>query len=230
MRKNKNVAIIQARQGSTRLPKKCTMKIFKHSLIEWVVRRTKKSKKLDEIVIATSKKNADKVFGVIAKKLKVKIFYGDEQNVLSRFLEAANKFKADNIIRICADNPFISSNFVDNLIDFYKNNKCDLAFNHRPDKKMKYKCVDGLGAEIFSLKILKIVSKLAKSNYDLEHVTTFLYRNKNRFKIIPVPVERKYQITKKLDIDREKDLKKIIDLVKINKININSSENKIINK
>ena len=71
---------------------------------------------------------------------------------------------------------------------------------------------------------------MAKSNYDLEHVTTFLYRNKNRFKIIPVPVERKYQITKKLDIDREKDLKKIIDLVKINKININSSENKIINK
>ena len=50
MRKKKNVAIIQARQGSKRFPKKCTKKISKHLLIEWVVKRTKKSKNLDEIL------------------------------------------------------------------------------------------------------------------------------------------------------------------------------------
>ena len=60
-------------------------KISKYLLIEWVVKRTKKSKNLDEIVIATLK-NADKVFGKIAKKLKVKIYFGDENNVLARFL------------------------------------------------------------------------------------------------------------------------------------------------
>ena len=229
MRKKKNVAIIQARQGSKRFPKKCTKKISKHLLIEWVVKRTKKSKNLDEIVIATSKKNGDKVFKKIAQKLKVKIYFGDEKNVLARFLKAANKFNADNIIRICADNPFISHKFVDNLINFYEKNKCDLAFNHRPDKKMKYKCIDGLGAEIFSFDVLNSVSKLAKSKPHLEHVTKFIYENNNRFKIKPVPVEKKFQINKKLDIDRKSDLKKIIKLVKINKISINSSDQKIIN-
>ena len=85
-----------------------------------MVKRTKRSKNLDEIVIATSKKNDDKVFEKIAQKLKVKIYFGDEKNVLARFLKAANKFKADNIIRICADNPFISYKFIDNLINFYE--------------------------------------------------------------------------------------------------------------
>ena len=229
MKKKKNVAIIQARQGSKRFPKKCTKKISKYLLIEWVVKRTKKSKNLDEIVIATSKKNADKVFGKIAKKLKVKIYFGDENNVLARFLEAADKFNADNIIRICADNPFISHKFLDDLINFYKKNKCDLAFNHRPDKKMKYKCIDGLGAEIFSLDVLNSVSKLAKSKDDKEHVTKFLYRNSKKFIIRPVPIDKKFQINKKLDIDRKSDLTNIIKLVKNNKININSSDQKIIN-
>ena len=148
---------------------------------------------------------------------------------MARFLEAADKFNADNIIRICADNPFISHKFLDDLINFYKKNKCDLAFNHRPDKKMKYKCIDGLGAEIFSLDVLNSVSKLAKSKDDKEHVTKFLYRNSKKFIIRPVPIDKKFQINKKLDIDRKSDLTNIIKLVKNNKININSSDQKIIN-
>ena len=229
MKKIKNVAIIQARQGSKRLPEKSTKKISKHSLIEWVVKRTQISKNLDKIVIATTRNKEDKVFKKIAKKLKVKIFFGDKNNVLARFLGAAIKFNADNIIRICADNPFVSFRFIDNLINFYNSHSCDLSFNHRSDKKINYKCIDGLGAEIFSISVLKSISQLANSKADQEHVTKFIYDNKEKFNILPAPIKKKFQIKKKLDINTEKDLKKIIKIVKKKKLNINSSDQQIIN-
>ena len=61
--------------------------------------------------------------------------------------------------------------------------------------------------------VLKSVSKLAKSKNHLEHVTKFIYENNNKFKIKPVPVDKKFQISH-FDIDRKSDLKNIIKLVK----------------
>ena len=150
MKNNNFVAIIQARMGSTRLPRKSAKILGQSQIIDWVVKRVKKAKLLDDVIIATSKKKRDKIFSKIAKKNKIKIFYGSEENVLKRIYDAGKKFNAKNIIRICADSPFISPEFINNLILFYKNNNCDLAFNHTPFKK--FKCIDGLGAEIFSMK------------------------------------------------------------------------------
>ena len=48
-------AIIQARTGSQRFPKKVLKKIANTSLIEWVIKRVKKSKKIKSIVLATTK-------------------------------------------------------------------------------------------------------------------------------------------------------------------------------
>lgn len=223
----KNVAIIQVRTNSSRFPKKSIKKIDTHSLIEWVVKRVKKSKKLDLVVIATSKRKSDKIFGKIAKKLKVKIFYGDENNVLSRYCLAAKKFKAQNIIRVCADNPFISHNFIDNLIYFFNKNKCDLAFNHRPLKKFNYRCINGLGAEIVSRRILEEMNISTKSNKDKEHVTRYLYNNYKYLKK-PVPVKKIFQINKKLDIDKKEDFLKIKKFIKKNNLNINSNDYDII--
>lgn len=56
-KKNINiVCVIQCRIGSTRLKKKSLRKLGNYSIIEWVVRRVKKSKRINEIYIATTKK------------------------------------------------------------------------------------------------------------------------------------------------------------------------------
>ena len=46
-------ATIQARLGSTRLPKKVIRKICGKSLLQWQVDRLKKSKIINEIIIVT---------------------------------------------------------------------------------------------------------------------------------------------------------------------------------
>ena len=74
----------------------------------------------------------------------------------------AKKYNIKNIVRICADRPFISSDFLDSLILFFKRNKCDLALIMFL-KKYKFKCIDGFGAEIFSAKTLNQIQYKTKN-------------------------------------------------------------------
>ena len=227
MQKNNFVAIVQVRMGSHRLPGKSAMSLGKFKIIDWVIKRVKKAKLLDQVVIATSNKKKDKIFRKIAKKNKIKVFYGSEDNVLKRFCDAGKKFNAKNVIRICADRPFISPEFIDDLILFYKKTKCDLAFNHIPYKR--FKCVDGLGAEIFSLKNLQKITKLTKKKSDLEHVTQHFYLNK-KFKVKASPVKKIFRELSyfRLDLDIKEDLLFFRSFVKKNKIHIYTSAKKIV--
>ena len=61
-----NIAIIQSRMGSSRLPGKMLKKIGNYSVIEWVVRRLKKTKSVDKIILATSKNKKDMIFEKIS--------------------------------------------------------------------------------------------------------------------------------------------------------------------
>jgi spore coat polysaccharide biosynthesis protein SpsF len=70
----KIVCIIQARCGSTRLPNKVLFKIKNKTILDIIIQRLKKSKKIDQIVIATTKKDEDKKICRIAKKNKLKFF------------------------------------------------------------------------------------------------------------------------------------------------------------
>ena len=81
----KTVIIVQARMGSTRLPGKVMKKIADVPMVGIILKRLKKTKEADEIVVATSKNKENKILLEYLKKIKVSYFCGDENNVLNRF-------------------------------------------------------------------------------------------------------------------------------------------------
>ena len=127
----KIVGIIQARMGSRRLPGKMLEELGGKTILEWVLLRTKSCKSLDQIVLATSVRDIDDPLISIAEKHHISTFRGSENDVLDRFSRAAKINSADYIIRICADNPFIDSNEIDLLINFFSKNNCDYSCNHQ---------------------------------------------------------------------------------------------------
>lgn len=216
-------AVIQVRMGSKRFPKKSICQLGNFKMIEWVIKRTKKVSELNGVFLATTKKSENKIFKKIAKENNIKIFFGDENNVLKRYCDVAKKYKIKNIVRICADNPFVSPDFLRNLISYYKKNNCDLAFNHTPKKKYKFKCVDGFGAEIFSSESLNKIRLKTKNKKDLEHVTRYFYKSKI-FKVKPVPIKNYYkQNNLSLDVDTKKDYLFLKSFIKKKKINLHTS-------
>ena len=66
----KTAIIIQARMNSTRLPGKVMKLVKGMPIIELIVKRLKKSKEVDEIIVATSNQTENKTLIDFLKKKK----------------------------------------------------------------------------------------------------------------------------------------------------------------
>ena len=125
----KTVIIIQARMGSTRLPGKVMKRIVGIPTIGIILKRLKKSKEAEEVIVATSKNKENKELLEYLKKIKASYFCGSENDVLNRFYKTASKCKAKIIVRITADCPLVDIKIVDDFIQKFKKNKPDYLSN-----------------------------------------------------------------------------------------------------
>ena len=140
------VAIVQARMGSTRFPKKMLAQLGGLPLLEWVLRRVLKAKCIDQVVLATTDHVRDEPLVKLAEQLGVTAYRGSELNVLKRFVRAAALAKATDVVRVCADNPFIDPCEIDRLVLYFFNREFDYVCNHQDRLGSEY--ADGIGAEI----------------------------------------------------------------------------------
>ena len=112
----KTVAIVQARMGSTRLPEKVMKKICGIPMIELLLRRLSRSQELDQIVVATSVDERNQPLIEHIRSLGYTCVAGSEQDVLGRYLLAAEAADADVIVRITGDCPLVDPGLVDSAI------------------------------------------------------------------------------------------------------------------
>ena len=172
----KVLAIVQARVGSTRLPGKVLKKVNGKTLIEILFHRLSKTKKIDKIILATPKSGENDSLAKMIEKLGHDVFRGAENDVLSRYFEAANKYKPKSVVRITGDCPIIDPAIIDKVISIYEEENADYASNIDPPTYP-----DGLDVEVFSFDSLKEANRKAKTSYEREHVTPFIRAN-NKFK------------------------------------------------
>lgn len=210
--KEKVVAIIQARMRSSRLPGKSLMPVWRSvSLLEMVLRRVKRAIMPNLVVLATSDQTKDDSLVPVAQRCGVGIFRGSESDVLGRFVGVLDKFPAEAVVRVCADNPLIDPLMIDNLVYFFwEHSPCDYATNLLPVCGFP----DGVGAEIFSANALRRLDAEAISSHDREHVTTLLQGNSD-FCCHYLYAEGDYRRPQyRLDIDFLEDLEFVRELVK----------------
>ena len=225
------VALIQARMGSTRLPCKMMLSLHGLPLIDWVTRRTAESRLLNRIIVATSEAPANDPLAAHLERQGVEVFRGPENDVLKRFRLAAERAKATHVVRICADNPLIWGGEIDNLIRHYQerlakvaedespveaNENTLYAYNHIPRQNLY---PDGLGAEMISWPLLRLLDEKADAPAHREHCLSYIWDNPERFVISTFnpPDSRLHHPEVKLDVDTPEDYRKLALLpVRIN--------------
>ncbi|MBU4057860.1 NTP transferase domain-containing protein, partial [Patescibacteria group bacterium] len=139
------VAVIQARMGSTRLPGKTMMDLAGTPLLVRLLRQLAGAFSLDEVVIATSIDPTDDVIAQFAVGRGVRVIRGSEQDVLSRYVLAADAADADVVVRLTADCPLHSPDTVDEVVQAFLGARVDYACNTNP-----YTRPDGQDVEVFS--------------------------------------------------------------------------------
>lgn len=167
-------AIIQARMGSTRLPGKVLKKILDQPLLSYEIERLRNSQLLDEIIVATTVSSDDDPIVDFCQEVGVLCFRGSEEDVLSRYFEAALQYSCEVIVRLTADCPLIDPQIVDQVI------KCYLKSDPRVDyvsNVLQRTYPRGMDTEVFSFASLEMAHNMAVAQEEREHVTLFMYRN-----------------------------------------------------
>lgn len=207
--------IVQARISSKRFPKKILKKIYlKYKVIDFLLKRIRKTRNVNNFILAVPYKDKKK-FNNIAAKNNFNIETGSENNVLKRFYKIAKKYKLDTIIRCTSDSPLMDKGILEKSLNKYKKKNVDYLNNIIiPSYPL------GIHIEIFNFKSLSKAFRFAKKRDFLEHVTPYIYLNKNKFKIYTLK-NKKNLSCYRFTIDYPSDLKFLKKLIYKSKKGIN---------
>lgn len=110
------VAILQARHGSERLPGKILAPVAEGLNMLQLIHRRVSIPGLD-FWCATTSLEEDDATAACAEALGMRVFRGDEKDVLSRFVEIKELVRPDWVIRLTGDNPFTDASIVRRLVE-----------------------------------------------------------------------------------------------------------------
>ena len=195
----KATAIIQARIGSTRLPKKIFLPLSGKPILWHVYQRVKKSKLIDNVIIATTDLPEDDLVEMFCIENKINYFRGSSDDVLSRYYFTAKSFQSDIIVRITSDCPLIDSNVIDEIIKLFISENADYASN-----VLERTFPRGYDTEVFSFSVLEKTFFEAKEKFEREHVTPFIYNHPEIFKLVSYKINKDYS-SLRLTIDTQED-------------------------
>ncbi len=199
-------AIVQARCGSTRFPQKVFAEIDGHPLLWHVVDRLKHARMIDDIIIATTTNEQDRIIEDWCIQENVNCFRGNEYDVLNRYYNAFLSFPSDVIVRITADDPFKEPEVIDQVIRKLLNEKYDLVTNNFPPS-----FPEGLDCEAFSFSVLETMEKSTHDAFEREHVTQYVYHHPDQFRIGNVSFDKQLS-SYRWTIDNEEDLKMVREI------------------
>jgi len=176
----KTLIIIQARMTSTRLPGKVLKQVLGKSLLEFQLERLKAVLNADDLVVATTTNATDQPIVDLCQTIQVPVYRGSETDVLARYYEAAATNQADIVVRVTSDCPLIDPDIVAEVIGFYQTRQDQYDYvSNTLDRTYPR----GLDVEVFSLNALEQAYREATQADEREHVTPYIYRHPEQFKI-----------------------------------------------
>jgi spore coat polysaccharide biosynthesis protein SpsF len=214
----KTVLIVQARMTSTRLPGKVMKQVLDKPLLQYQIERLQRVKLTDQIVIATTINQTDDPIVDLCKTLSLDHFRGSEDDVLARYYGAATAHQADVVIRVTSDCPLIDPQVIDQVIDYYLKNQSNYDYVSNSIRRTYPR---GMDTEVFSFLVLEQAFLEAIAQPDREHVTPFIHRQPERYRLGHVTYSEDYS-HHRWTVDTPEDfelIQRIIEAVYPNKSN-----------
>ena len=174
--------IVQARMGSTRLPGKILKQFYGGKTLLETLLETLHKVQGSKVIVATSvNENNDQLEKFLTEKGEL-VFRGSENDVLDRFIKAAEANGVDGIVRICSDNPFMDWHGIAQLVEKAKASDADyigFRINDKPSILTHF----GFWGEFVRLSALKRVAETTEEGTPAhEHVTYHIYNHPDEYK------------------------------------------------
>lgn len=206
-RNGRVVAVIQARMGSSRLPGKVLEDLCGRPVLGWVVDAAQAARGVDQVVVATSVSESDNAIAKFCADIGVNVVRGSENDVLDRFLRAAEETEADAIVRLTADCPLLDPDVITQLVAFWRvSGNLDYV-----STTLARSLPRGLDVEVASVAALRRCEVRVEAHHRT-HVTSALYEDGSSFQLASIsfsPSYAGYRVT----LDTPEDLELLRALV-----------------
>lgn len=176
----KTVIVVQSRLSSTRMPGKILKQVLGRPLLEYQIERLRRVRNAHQVVIATTENPADRPIEDLCRGLGADCFRGSEQDVLWRFHDAAARHGAELCVRVNSDCPLIDPAIVDAVIAQYL--EARPPYDYVANILAKSYPI-GMHTEVFPFRLLEEAHRTARDPLEREHVTPYIYRRPDRFRL-----------------------------------------------
>jgi spore coat polysaccharide biosynthesis protein SpsF len=192
----KTGVLLQARLHSRRLPRKALLPLRGQAVLTHVLRALK-GIPVAVHALLTDSRSVD-ALASLAEAEGFSVFVGPEEDVLARYLRAAEQYGVQRIIRATGDNPLVSARAAEALMAVHEREGYDLS--HYLGNPL------GTGVEVVETAALRTAHARARDPYEREHITTYLYRQAAEFRIGEIPCPKAWAFARaRVTLDTEED-------------------------
>ena len=196
------IACIAVRMKSKRLPLKPLRVIRGRPMIVHLIERLKSSKEIGSVVLCTSNNHDDEILVDVARECGIKYVAGSEEDIISRFLEAAEMEGAEHVVRVTGDNPLTDPGLLDMIVGHHLAANAD--YTRMDDVPI------GIAPECISIDTLQECAKsISDDPGKSEYMMLYLYAPERfHVEVVELPSEFRrpfYSVT----VDTPKDLERV---------------------
>ncbi len=177
-----NFIVLQVRLNSRRLPRKLLYELRGKTIFEHILIRLLQAKLPSGVIVATTEDTLPHIKG-ITDRYPIEVIIGPEDDVLKRYALAVEKYEIDNVIRATGDNPLVSIEYIDKTLELHLKSGADLTTYIG----LPY----GTGVEAVKGEAILKAGNEAVDPFEREHITQYIYRNKDLFKVVKAEPEDK---------------------------------------
>jgi spore coat polysaccharide biosynthesis protein SpsF len=172
-----------------------------------IVHRVRAVSSIDEVVVAVPDDTDNEVLRRFCADNDIAFYAGSESDVLDRYYQAAQRYGADPVLRITADCPMVDPELIEKLIKKYESGNYDhigVLAGAGAQLSGKLRFPDGVDAECFSFSTLSRAWREATDPRDREHVTRYIWTNKEIFRCGELAADVAYPKVR-LTVDHSED-------------------------
>jgi len=188
--------LLQVRLHSHRLPRKALLPLQGPAVLTHVLRALQ-GIRAEVYALVTDSRSVD-ALEPLAEPEGFSVFVGPEEDVLARYARAAEHYGVQRIVRATGDNPLVSARAAEALLDIHERDGYDLShFLNNPL---------GTGVEAVEAGALLKAHAQTRDPFEREHITTYLYRHTQEFRIGEIPCPEAWAFPQaRLTLDTEED-------------------------
>jgi spore coat polysaccharide biosynthesis protein SpsF len=192
----KTAVMLQARLHSVRLPRKALLPLNGGNVLQHTMRALH-GVPAELHALLTDPQSAG-VFAPLAQAEGFALFVGPAEDVLARYGQGARHFGADRVVRATGDNPLVSARQAALLLRLHARKRLQLS--HFLGNPL------GTGVEVVESAALEEAERRASDPYEREHITTYLYRHRERFRVGELRCPRRWRFPQgKVTLDTPED-------------------------